>query len=688
MMDINSILNGKAKKAKKENKSILGSSMKGFNLNGFMNSNKSLSPGNILGSNNIKTKPKDYGIGFKGVGNILGDVKKKNTGVSPTKVSFMLNKKPNNKLGFSSRDILGDRKSKGMVSSDLIGAFRNPAKQSVTVMGDKITHNQKKVLKSKSIIGKFGDWDNDGVINGLDCEPMNPMKHGFVDKLKSFGSKFRKSDDANDKAESNFNDYLRKSADNIRDDDEDVSISKLGRAEAAKKRASNKLVDSKMSFDEAIENTDNINPRKDPKAYREYKEYEQIQDNLESMSESERLDRGLDTFAKQINKAKEKKQEYANKLYDPEMKKRAYTEYLNKAASVGIAKKITASEDIREQMSTGGFGTVTQEYNSKVESKPYVDKKPVRWDNKEFSKIKNKFEDQGKAKLNEQNKIKFNKLEVKANTKSFSEKIKGGMIGLRTKVGSAKAGISTVKNKIKSTFGKTEDEIEKEIELNEEKLKKELANSKTNEQRARANTKLLQAKEQGKINLARIKDDKDKPYQLKQYQKYASYLTKARIADTLDANNVKDASWLSASTLFRLAKEGKEAYDKKQKAKKIVSGFQDLKFAQNKASLRATQKLSGIEQERLYKYQQLLVNQTEANQEQLVMQRREAKARDLQIQRARQIQQLQKRQSNRRAFQQANSRAFQTEPGEGISVFMMDGIPNPEQVTQKRLKFL
>jgi len=103
-------------------------------------------------------------------------------------------------------------------------------------------------------------------------------------------------------------------------------------------------------------------------------------------------------------------------------------------------------------MSTGGFGTVTQEYNSKVESKPYVDKKPVRWDNKEFSKIKNKFEDQGKAKLNEQNKIKFNKLEVKANTKSFSEKIKGGMIGLRTKVGSAKAGISTVKNKIKSTF--------------------------------------------------------------------------------------------------------------------------------------------------------------------------------------------------------------------------------------------
>jgi len=42
--------------------------------------------------------------------------------------------------------------------------------------GDRVTKSQRRVLKNKKNI--FGDWDGDGVINGLDCQPRNPKKHG------------------------------------------------------------------------------------------------------------------------------------------------------------------------------------------------------------------------------------------------------------------------------------------------------------------------------------------------------------------------------------------------------------------------------------------------------------------------------------------------------------------------------
>jgi len=41
--------------------------------------------------------------------------------------------------------------------------------------GDRITKSQRRVLKNKRSM--FGDWDGDGVINGLDCSPRNRNKH-------------------------------------------------------------------------------------------------------------------------------------------------------------------------------------------------------------------------------------------------------------------------------------------------------------------------------------------------------------------------------------------------------------------------------------------------------------------------------------------------------------------------------
>jgi len=54
-------------------------------------------------------------------------------------------------------------------------------KPSSSIIGDRVTKKQKKVFKKakkqKSFMPMFGDWDGDGVINGLDCQPRNKKKH-------------------------------------------------------------------------------------------------------------------------------------------------------------------------------------------------------------------------------------------------------------------------------------------------------------------------------------------------------------------------------------------------------------------------------------------------------------------------------------------------------------------------------
>jgi len=54
---------------------------------------------------------------------------------------------------------------------DILDLF---GKRKSDIIGDMITPNQKKALKKNP----FWDYDKDNVINGLDCDPLNPNKHG------------------------------------------------------------------------------------------------------------------------------------------------------------------------------------------------------------------------------------------------------------------------------------------------------------------------------------------------------------------------------------------------------------------------------------------------------------------------------------------------------------------------------
>ena len=63
------------------------------------------------------------------------------------------------------------------------------------IIGDKVTPKQRKVLKSQDWNKIWTDSDGDGVINGLDCDPMNSKRHGFFAKAKNLvsGKGFREN---------------------------------------------------------------------------------------------------------------------------------------------------------------------------------------------------------------------------------------------------------------------------------------------------------------------------------------------------------------------------------------------------------------------------------------------------------------------------------------------------------------
>ena len=59
------------------------------------------------------------------------------------------------------------------------------------IIGDKKTKTQKMFLQQTKFGSglshkRFADWDGDGVISGLDCQPLNPNKHGYFSKAVSF----------------------------------------------------------------------------------------------------------------------------------------------------------------------------------------------------------------------------------------------------------------------------------------------------------------------------------------------------------------------------------------------------------------------------------------------------------------------------------------------------------------------
>lgn len=62
------------------------------------------------------------------------------------------------------------------------------------VMRDTKTPAQQRVINSKNMRQMFGDWDRDGVINALDCQPRNPNRHSAFPGVSP--DKYRVTDDS------------------------------------------------------------------------------------------------------------------------------------------------------------------------------------------------------------------------------------------------------------------------------------------------------------------------------------------------------------------------------------------------------------------------------------------------------------------------------------------------------------
>ena len=52
----------------------------------------------------------------------------------------------------------------------------------MNIIGDGVTKPQRQCLRKNNIFCGFSDFDGDGVINGLDCQPRNPKRHNRSDR--------------------------------------------------------------------------------------------------------------------------------------------------------------------------------------------------------------------------------------------------------------------------------------------------------------------------------------------------------------------------------------------------------------------------------------------------------------------------------------------------------------------------
>ncbi len=131
---------------------------------------------NYLVNGNSKPSPSIRSHNIPG-----GHIKQK-----PMNVNYLVNGNSKPKPNSMNYDIMGSSKStilnskKGVVDPKFL--MDGPNAKSYTIVGDKITPQQKKVLKSGNLTEMFGDWDQDGVINAMDCKPMDPKQHGFFTK--------------------------------------------------------------------------------------------------------------------------------------------------------------------------------------------------------------------------------------------------------------------------------------------------------------------------------------------------------------------------------------------------------------------------------------------------------------------------------------------------------------------------
>ena len=652
MMNMNYIMNG-TKKSKSKPKDIMGSNFKRINLTGFE------TKGMLIG--------KDIGINLKGM---QSNKATKHNNLSAKSILGGMDYKPM-KSNFSVNKLMSNAKPKkyktlipkyNIVNDSLLNQFRKPAKRHTTILGDKITKPQRKVLNKKSIIPRFGDWDKDGVINALDCEPRNPMKHGFLSKIKEKLSQDRVSE-RKSKQEAGLAKYRMQSAES--------------KMQSAKLSIRDRSYSQDMDIPETPEQSDYLKKkhRSDKHALEiERRKGSVLKDRLggrQLENEEERLEiykgETADAMAvrdeskpyqKAIKDFQLKSAEIESKAGIPQ-KTRRYIDAKEKYENLNPENYNNTKEyekQLKGQIKKGikqkqkeidrdaGFGfeeslkkaesekAKTREQEAKYKEQEKIIKESRKEqisEQKERDRIKNKKEKELKSKLNQETRFK---------------KMQDAGVKIRQPFTKVKEGFQN----IETAFSKTPEEQKRELERQQAKLEKNAP----------------------KIEAA--------------FNKYSPYVSKSlyekyKRADKGNFSLGSKRAMAEAGRKEKIFQQQKEEYSIQQRRLSLLKAKQDY---------RTMKKLAPAETRQRKGYLNLLSNQTQFNMEQLARQRAEAKSREQEQMRIRQIRNLQQRQQRYYQNQEANKRAFNTEPGEGLSVFFTDGIPNQPPTTQSRFKFL
>lgn len=164
--------------------------MNGKILNELMGMKKSkksnYDPLKSMGFGKTKSTPRKKGNDFLG----MGYSSKKQKGI--TDILGPMKGMQHKHIGSHKGHAIVEKKTPNVDLRKLMGFNGHPHPSSI--LGDKVTSKQKRALSKDP----WADWDGDGVVNGLDCDPMNPNKHGFVDKAKNLfkGRGFVENDEA------------------------------------------------------------------------------------------------------------------------------------------------------------------------------------------------------------------------------------------------------------------------------------------------------------------------------------------------------------------------------------------------------------------------------------------------------------------------------------------------------------
>jgi hypothetical protein len=229
-------------------------------------------------------------------------------------------------------------------------------------------------------------------------------------------------------------------------------------------------------------------------------------------------------------------------------------------------------------------------------------------------------------------------------------------------------------------YDKAKKEYKEDQELKFKRAKKQQSAEYKAEQKAKAQAAKLELKE--------AKSEKDRPRIYRAFQKYSTYVSDSELGRYKSRYGASSYDELPVEALRAIAIEGRRKKELIEKAQKVAEQQRKLKLLKAKQDFKTMKQLAPAETRQRRGYLDLLSKQTSFNIEQLARQKAEARARDLENQRARQIRDIQRRQQRKIQLQEASRRAFTTEPGEGITPFFTDGIPNPEPTTSKMLKFV